>query len=133
MDEEPRSEENIRLDYEQTNEYFRMLSDIRFKLLGLVPTVTGVAVSLLSGNPNYYTTLTVGIMGVLITVGIVMYELRNTQFYNAAVHRAKWLEVSLGMNLLTKNRKVGVSSTRGQIENWSCSDSCRSGTILVWL
>jgi hypothetical protein len=34
---------NLRADYEQTDQQIRMLADIRFKLLALVPTLTAAA------------------------------------------------------------------------------------------
>jgi hypothetical protein len=37
----------------------------------------------------------------------VFYEIRNTQFYNAAIHRAKWLEALLGLPICTKDTKRG--------------------------
>ncbi len=37
---------NLRADYEQTYQQIRMLADIRFKLLALVPTLTAAAVVL---------------------------------------------------------------------------------------
>ncbi|MDQ3930931.1 MAG: hypothetical protein M3328_17530 [Chloroflexota bacterium] len=107
MNNEAQSMENLRLDYELTNEYFRMLADIRFKLLGFVPTITGVAMTVLAANPGNYTTLALAILGLLVTLGIVIYEVRNTQLYDAAFDRAKGLEVLLGMNLLTKGRSQG--------------------------
>jgi hypothetical protein len=42
-------EEKLKLDYEQTHQLIRMFTDIRFKLLAFVPTLTGAAVALL-GN-----------------------------------------------------------------------------------
>ncbi len=39
-------EERLRLDYQQTLTYFQALSDVRFKLLAFVPTVSGTAVAL---------------------------------------------------------------------------------------
>jgi hypothetical protein len=39
----------------------------------------------------------VGAVGLLATLGIVVYELRNTQIYDYAVHRAKELEARLGL------------------------------------
>src|ERR1051325_5148130 len=83
---------NLRLDYQTTVQQFTMLADIRFKLLAFVPTITGAALGILKDNPNLAATATIGVFGFLITLGIVFYEIRNTQFYDAAVHRAKELE-----------------------------------------
>ena len=99
--------EKLKLDYEQTNETFRMLADIRFKLLAFVPTISGVGVTLAAQATDHETGLALGLIGLVVTLGIIIYELRNTQIYDATVHRAKWLEVSLGMRLCTKNMKAG--------------------------
>jgi len=100
-------DDKLRLDYDQTYNQFRMLADIRFKLLGFVPLVSGAAISLLAGNKSNEVALAVGLLGFLVTLGIVIYELRNTQFYDGTVHRAKWLEVSLDMPSFTKGAKQG--------------------------
>src|SRR6266851_3625731 len=78
----PQKMEALHLDYEQTTEQIRMLTDIRFKLLAFVPTLTGVAVSLLTGGKvGTGTVLAVGILGFVVTLGIIIYELRNLLFY----------------------------------------------------
>ena len=47
----PSRAELLRLDYEQTTDLLRTLADVRFKLLALVPTLSGAAVALL-GHPG---------------------------------------------------------------------------------
>jgi hypothetical protein len=41
----------IHLDYEQAHEMIRMLSDVRFKLLTLVPFVSGATITFFSLDP----------------------------------------------------------------------------------
>ena len=72
------AEEKLKLDYEQTHQLIRVFTDIRFKLLAFVPTLTGAAVALLSNVDNRATTFTVGLLGLFVTLGIVFYEMRNT-------------------------------------------------------
>ena len=55
------AEEKLKFDYEQTHELIRMFTDIRFKLLAFVLTLTGAAVALLSGIDNRATTLILGL------------------------------------------------------------------------
>ncbi len=43
-------DEKLKLDYEQTVAYYHHLADSRFKLLALIPIVTGAAIGLLSGS-----------------------------------------------------------------------------------
>ena len=101
------SEDKLKLDYEQTCQQIRAFTDIRFKLLAFVPTLTGTAVALLSNVDNRWTVLAVSLLGLFVTLGIVFYEIRNTVLYDAAIHRAKWLEVSLGLPILTYGKQRG--------------------------
>jgi hypothetical protein len=84
--------ELARLDYEQTTQLVRALTEVRFKLLAFVPTIAGAAVAFLSDQPTAGALLAVGLLGLIATLGIFVYELRNSQLYDAAVHRAKVLE-----------------------------------------
>jgi hypothetical protein len=87
--------ETLRLDYAETLQQFRMLADIRFKLLAFVPLVSGVALGLLTGSTDAHVRLVTGLFGFLVTLGIIFYELRNSQMYEAVTHRAKALEKEL--------------------------------------
>jgi hypothetical protein len=89
------------------------LTDVRFKLLAFVPTVTGIAVTQVNKPGNAGTALAVGLLGFVVTLGIVIYELRNTTFYDAALHRAKWLEVQLSLPVLTEEKRVEGLSKGG--------------------
>ncbi|MCX6678617.1 MAG: histidine phosphatase family protein [Methanothrix sp.] len=96
--------ELLQLDYKTTNDYFRQLSEIRFKLLAFVPLVSGSAVGLLTLNDKDQSAhpegaFLLGLFGLFVTLGVVFYELRNSQFYDLAVCRAKKLERQLKMPL----------------------------------
>jgi len=101
--------EVAQIDYQWTNEHIKLLTDIRFRLLTIATPLVGVAVTLLSSQtvasststpaPSAATatlTAAVGIFGFILTWGVVLYDLRNSQLYNALVHRAKLLERVLG-------------------------------------
>jgi hypothetical protein len=89
--------ERLRLDYDQTSELVRTLMDIRFKLLAFVPTIAGAAVALVgAGKPTGAELLGIGILGLVATLGVLLYELRNTQVYSATLSRARTLERLLG-------------------------------------
>ena len=88
--------DELRLDYDQTTDYLRSLTDTRFKLLAIVPTIAGAAVAFLSRGRPAAELLAVGLIGLAATLGILLYEVRNTQLYDYAVHRAKDLESRLG-------------------------------------
>jgi hypothetical protein len=87
-------DERLRLDYQQTTDLLRTLTDVRFKLLALVPTISGAAVAVL-GRSGGAALLAVGLLGLVATLGILLYELRNTQVYDYALQRAKALEARL--------------------------------------
>jgi hypothetical protein len=42
--------DRLKVDYEQTLATYRMLADIRFKLLAFVPTISGAVIALLSSK-----------------------------------------------------------------------------------
>jgi hypothetical protein len=88
--------ELLRLDYAQTTDFLRTLSDTRFKLLAIVPTISGAAVAFLSRGRSAGELLAVGLIGLAATLGVLLYEVRNTQLYDYSVHRAKELEARLG-------------------------------------
>jgi hypothetical protein len=100
-------------EYEQINNNFRMLAETRFKLLALVPTLTGSAVYLLSkmtagtsdaaagASPaklgagpgsDYAMVGFLSVLGFLATLGITFYDQRNSELYNLLVKRGGELE-----------------------------------------
>jgi hypothetical protein len=105
----PLKHQKLDLEYEQINENFRFLADVRFKLLALVPTFGGAAVFVLTraglqagGGPSsstseLLTVVVVGLFGFLATLGVTLYDQRNSELYNALIHRAKHLEEEFGI------------------------------------
>jgi hypothetical protein len=91
--------DRIRLDYEQTAQLIRTLIDIRFKLLLFVPTIAGASVGLLGAGRSAAELLAVGLLGLAASAGIFLYELRNSQVYEAVVERASALEQEIGLGL----------------------------------
>jgi hypothetical protein len=69
--------ERIEREYERATTLFDDLTDVRFKLLALVPTLSGTAVGLLRAGESAVTLLAVGILGLAATLGVLVYELTN--------------------------------------------------------
>ena len=90
--------DNLRLDYEQTLKYFHSLHESRFKLLALLPVVTGTALGTVDITKSPQRSLALGAFGFLISLGLTFYEVRNTQLYDALQMRAKSLEAYLGFS-----------------------------------
>lgn len=89
--------------HDQLCESFRQLTDVRFKLLALVPSISGTAIALISKDLDVFREAplpraVVAILGFIVTLGIVFYDQRNSQIYNALVRRGKALERDLGID-----------------------------------
>ncbi len=107
------ADDRLRLDYEQTTQYLRTLIDVRFRLLAFVPTVTGVAVAVIGQPRPAAELLGVGVLGLLATLGIFVYELRNTQISGTLIRRAAELERQLQLpSSLGAQRSGGLYTER---------------------
>ena len=106
-------DERLKLDYEQTLATYRQFTEIRFKLLAFVPTLTGVAVALLT-NATLDGSEQVALagLGFFVTFGIVLYDQRNTQFYNGAIARAQYLENGLDLDRFENDQHRGLFGSR---------------------
>lgn len=91
----------LQVEYAQTIDLLRTVTDVRFKLLTFVPTIAGTAVALLGRHTRATELLAVGALGLAATIGIVLYELHNTLVYEYALARAEELEAKLGLGLYT--------------------------------
>jgi hypothetical protein len=91
------AEDRLRLDYDRTTELVQSLMDTRFKLLALVPTVAGTAVGLVGTPRPAVQLLGIGVLGLVATAGILLYELRNSEIMDAMLQHAQVLERVLGL------------------------------------
>jgi hypothetical protein len=86
--------EAARAEYSQVCNNFRTLTDIRFKLLGLLPAGTAAGLLWLEKEPQPHEGL-VSILGFLTALAALIYNARNDQLYNELVGRAATLEREL--------------------------------------
>jgi hypothetical protein len=114
------------LDYGQTLATWRMLVDLRFRLLAFVPAIAGVLVALAGRSPSA-TSAVVAVLGLTALFGIIMYDLRNTQFHDAAIHRAKELEKALTLFRLSDKGRTG-----GGLMNERPRERYRLAGVRVW-
>jgi hypothetical protein len=99
--------DGLRLDYQQTTDFLRTLTDVRFKLLALVPTLSGAAIALLGHPSSAIQLLALGLLGLFATLGILLYELRNSQLYDYAIRRAQRIEIALELPSLAGDARAG--------------------------
>lgn len=82
---------------------WRTLLDVRFKLLGLVPFVTvAVLVVLLPRSASAealagWPAKSICLVGLLVTLGLLIYEARNSELYNDLIIRGRRIEAELGI------------------------------------
>lgn len=104
----------LTFDYGQTSQNFRALAEIRFKLLALVPALSGAAIALLAEKiqgrdaaiqPEAI--LVVGLLGFCVTLGVTFDNLRNSQISYAVFLRLQMLERALYMPARDSSPKPG--------------------------
>lgn len=86
------SDSEHKTDYEQTAAYFRELHETRFKLLALLPIAVGAAIAVLPEHTSPMQQMALGALGLVITIGLTIYDQRNTMIYDRLVRRAQLLE-----------------------------------------
>ncbi|HLO32683.1 MAG TPA: hypothetical protein VK249_26285, partial [Anaerolineales bacterium] len=88
--------------YREVCSGWRILTDVRFKLLGLIPVVSGVVLfSLLSNKADGPTSLArmgIALFGLLITIALFVYEKRNSELYDDLISRGRKIEEELGVD-----------------------------------
>lgn len=94
MDENRRNA--LSTEYGEVCSNFRTLTDIRFKLLGLLPIATAVAIALKVDHIDGRS-LVFSLFGLIATIGLVTYNTRNDELYDELVRRAAYIERSLGL------------------------------------
>jgi hypothetical protein len=90
--------------YDVSFDGWRVLTDVRFKLLALLPALSVIAWSQIVPNENLRVGagvlggLAIGLLGLLITVGLVIYDHRNNELYNDLASRCRRIEFELGVD-----------------------------------
>lgn len=134
---EPEHKEILLSLYGEICNSWRMLTDVRFKLLGLVPTVSAaVLISLLSRNKpdeglSPLSRIAISVFGLLITVGIWMYDQRNTKLYIDLVRRGHRIEEELGID--TGQFRGRISPTPDWVNHRNATSIIYTVAVGGWL
>jgi hypothetical protein len=91
MDEQNR----VRLEYDSASQMLRDLTDTSFKLLALVPTLAGAVVAFATTRRSGLELLAIGLLGLVATIGVLLYELRNAEIKRGVARRVRRLEDAL--------------------------------------
>ncbi|HEY6836474.1 MAG TPA: hypothetical protein VI142_08485 [Gaiellaceae bacterium] len=108
-------DDRLRLEYDRAVALFAELTEIRFKLLALVPTLSGAAVALLHAGEAPVELIAVGLLGLAATLGVLVYELRNSEIRRAAGARIGAVESEVIGRPLIENRAKGAARLLGVI------------------
>jgi hypothetical protein len=87
-------------EYGEVSNLFRTLTDIRFRLLGILPIASAVTAALGARSQNggeIGVPLALALFGLAAAIGVVTYNARNDQLYNELVGRAAAIERSVGL------------------------------------
>jgi hypothetical protein len=121
--------------YEQTCATWRMLVDVRFKLFALVPTVSLISLATVySGghSTNYFSPklrLLFAILGLAATLGLLIYELRNSQLHDDLISRGRKIEDELGVDTgVFRGRKIA----KGLIKHDHATVLIYGAALVAW-
>jgi hypothetical protein len=83
--------------YTEVTASWRTLTDVRFKLLGLVPLASVVLLAglLKSDTPIIWL---LALVGLIATAGLWVYDRRNSQLYDDLISRGRRIEAELGLD-----------------------------------
>jgi hypothetical protein len=89
-------------EYREVTANFRLLTDIRFRLLALLPIAAVAATAVLTAGDGHddaaaARAAVLSAVGLLITVALATYNVRNDQLYDELVGRAGTIERGLGL------------------------------------
>jgi len=91
MDEQGRA----RLEYDAASQLLRGLTETRFKLLALVPSLAGAVIAFATARRTGLELLAIGLLGLAATLGVLLYELRNGEIKGEIARRVQRLEDAL--------------------------------------
>jgi hypothetical protein len=91
-----RRREALLKEYGEVSSNFRLLTDIRFKLLAFLPIATATA-AVFKGDSTSTGSFALSLFGLVATIGLLTYNTRNDQLYDELVGRAASIEQSLGL------------------------------------
>ena len=94
--------DNLKDVYQQLCDSYRAIDDIRMRLLGLLPIATGAGILILSDGgtraPATGVSAVVGLFGIVVTLGLFLYELHGIKKCAALIDAGKLIERRLQVN-----------------------------------
>jgi hypothetical protein len=135
---EQRRQEALLKEYSEVSSNFRMLTDIRFKLLAFLPIAAAAAATLKTESPGAIQ-FALSLFGLVVTIGLVTYNARNDQLYDELVGRAAAIERSLNIpdgafaNRPTAWLRLQLPGGTWKIDHRTAVSTIYSASIALWL
>jgi hypothetical protein len=148
MEDRRLRQEALRVEYGEVCNNFRMLTDIRFRLLAFLPIASAAAVvaalvAAMNKNVPPEIGLAVGfalsLFGLVATIGLATYNARNDQLYNELVGRAAAIERSLNLpdgafaNRPGTWQRVALPGIEWKIDHKTAVRTIYGASITLWL
>src|SRR5204863_7619587 len=96
------SPDELKIVYQELCTSYRAIDDHRLKLLSLLPLATGAGILVLSDGgksaPTAGVAAAVGLFGIVITLGLLCYELHGMKKCGALIDAGKLIESSIQVN-----------------------------------
>jgi hypothetical protein len=115
---------------------WRLLVDVRFKLLALVPAVSAVTLGVLLPSRREGEGLDAGaglviaIFGFVVTLALWIYDQRNSQLHDELVSRGRRIEYELGIGV---GQFRGRPGSRGVVKHDIATAIVYVATLAAWL
>jgi hypothetical protein len=94
----------LRLELGEASAAWRMLTDVRFKLLALLPPISALALTAIVSPTGILegadrpVRVAAAVFGFLVTLGLRIYDRRNDDLYDDLISRARRAEFELGID-----------------------------------
>src|SRR4051794_21326708 len=124
--------QDLRTAYTELCSSYRAIDDFRTKLLGFLPLVTGGGLTLLSaraedGRKEFFTP--VGRFGILVTLGLLAYELFGIKKCHDLIQTGQALERKMGLAARELGKPAGQFSNRPNNLLWVVNEPFAAAVI----
>ncbi len=137
IDKETHSDQNketLVMLYDQVCSTWKMLVDVRFKLLGLVPSVSLALLATVLSNKSdalpASAKLLISLLGAVASIGIFIYDKRNSQLHDDLISRGRKIEEELGIDTGIFRGRLNSS---GIIKHDIATNTIYVSTMIAWI
>lgn len=131
---EPSPQQDLLLKlYGEVCTSWRTLVDVRFKLLGLVPTISAALLSALllpKSRPQPAAGLIIAVFGLVAALAIMVYDQRNSQLHDELISRGRRIERDLG---LAVGQFLGRPAAWGLVKHDVALTTIYGATATAWI